>query len=319
MKLETPLISIIVPVYEIEKYICDCLESIKTQSYPNFECLIIDDCGHDNSITLAYQLIKKWNNDNRFIIIRRNKNGGLSAARNTGIDYSSGDYIYFLDGDDKIMPQALESLVFSVCKYPGVQMVQGNVVYENNKEVWQFKPSDFPEYSENQEWIRAQMLQWKIAISSWNKLYRSDYIKANRLRFQEGIIHEDVKWCWDNQKVLRSIAFNNYQGYWYRTGNQNSIMHDVDKTNSSVAFLRIFQRIAGDINDMAELEFVKSYILPYKVSLHRWSLSKNRKKIRAVLKEIMKNSKPVTLSGRCLWLYLLSYIFPFNIYRNLQQ
>lgn len=315
MNQENSLISIIVPVYNIEEYICDCLESVKAQSYSNFECLIIDDCGHDNSIQLARELLKSWEHDNRFKIIQREENGGLSAARNTGIDYSSGDYIYFLDGDDKIMPQALEALLSMAYKHPGVQMVQGNVVYENKKEVWQFKQSDFPEYSNNREWIRTQMLEWKIAISSWNKLYRSDYLKTNNLRFCEGIIHEDVKWCWDNQKHLTTIAFCDYQSYWYRTGNQTSIMHDTDKTKSAISFLSIYHLIKNDITDKKELKFIREYILPYKVSLHRWAYSKNRKCIKKKLQGIIKHSCANCTTSRCLMLLLLLYFFPFNIYK----
>lgn len=319
MNLEYPLISIVIPVYKIEKYVCDCLESVKAQSYTNFECLIIDDCGNDKSIPLVRELIKSWEHDKRFKIIHRAKNGGLSAARNTGIDHSSGDFIYFLDGDDKIMPQALDAIVSIVRKYPEVQMVQGNVVYENRKEVWQFKQSDFPEYSNDREWIRTQMLEWRIAISSWNKLYRSDYIKSNKLKFCEGIIHEDVKWCWDNQKHLSTIAFCDYQSYWYRTGNQASIMHDTDKTKSAISFLSIYQSIKNDIVDKKELEFVKEYILPYKVSLHRWAHSKNRSGIRKKLWEILRDGDVSCTGYRCLILLVLMCFFPFNIYKIFKQ
>lgn len=315
MNSVSPLISIIIPVFNIEKYICDCLKSVKEQSYTNFECLIVDDCGNDDSIQLARNLIKDWMHDNRFKIIKREANGGLSAVRNTGIDYSSGDYIYFLDGDDRIMPDALGALVSIVRKYPEVQMVQGNVIYENGKEVWKFRQADFPEYCENREWIRAQMLQWKIAISSWNKLYRRDYLHANCLRFYEGIIHEDVKWCWDNQKHLTSIAFCDYQCYWYRTANQTSIMHDMDKTKSSISFLTIYQAIKNDISDKNEIKFVKDYILPYKVSIDRWAFSKKRNFIKRKLLEILRDKTSFYQMPRCLILLVLLYFFPFNFYK----
>lgn len=314
--LRSPLISIIVPVYNIENYISDCLESVKKQSYTNFECLIIDDCGHDNSIQIAQTLIKNWRYDTRFRIIRRENNGGLSAARNTGIDQSTGDYIYFLDGDDKILPDCLLALVSIVRKYPKVQMVQGNVIYENSKEVWQFNQSDFPEYCDERECIRTLMLRWKIAISSWNKLYLSDYIHKNKLRFCEGIIHEDVKWCWDNQKNLTSIGFCYYRCYWYRTDNQNSIMHNIDKTKSALSFLTIYQLIKNDITDNKELRFVKDYILPYKVSLNRWAFSQNREHIKGKLLDILRNTTIVNLMPRCLMLLVLSYVFPFNTYKR---
>lgn len=311
-----PLISIIVPVYGVEEFICECLMSVRQQSYDNYECIIVNDCTTDNSIIYATQLISDWGYDNRFKIVYRKGNGGLSAARNTGIDSAKGKYIYFLDGDDKLMPDALMSMVKTINKYPTVQMVQGNVIYENQKEVWQFSSSDFPEYSDDRNWIQTNMLQWKISISAWNKLYRTDYLRDNNLKFQEGIIHEDVKWCWDNQKKLRSIAFNDYKCYWYRICNQNSIMHDVDKTRSALSFLDIFDSIKEDINDETEIQFIKDYILPYKVSIYRFSLCKNRILIRNRLKNILHSLSNSILRQRCIALLFMLYIFPFNLVKN---
>ncbi len=317
MNLKGPLISVIVPVYNIGKYIEDCLISIRAQTYSNFECLVIDDCGSDNSIEVISKLLSDWNYDKRFKIIRRSSNGGLSAARNTGIDNSIGDYLFFLDGDDKLMPKALESYVLVAQRHNDVQMVQGNVIYENCNEVWQFQSTDFMEYTNDRNWIRSQLLEWKIAISAWNKLYRTDYIKKYKLRFLEGIVHEDVKWCWDNQKHLTAIAFCEYKGYWYRTENQTSIMHSMDKTNSSISFLKIYEQIKLNIDDNKELIFIKNYILNYRTSLYMWSYSKNRSSIRKKLRNLIRMSNYPSLLSRCILLYLLSYLFPYNIYKNI--
>ena len=310
---KTPLVSIIIPVYNIEKYIEECLESVRRQSYTHFECLVIDDCGNDQSIPRVVKFIQRFEDD-RFKILHRFTNGGLSAARNTGIDNACGDYLYFVDGDDKIFPDALKNLVSVVDKYPDVEIVQGNVMYQEGEAVWHFSEGTFPEYSENREWIRTQMLRMNIAVSAWNKLYRLDYIRKNKLQFLEGIINEDVKWCWDNQKLLSSIAFCSDICYWYRTDNQASIMHETDKTRSSISFLIICNQIKNEINDDLEIKFIKDCLLHIRVTLNRWAYSKNRKLIRSYLKDMLRDITSSSMRSRCLSLYILSYIFPFNLY-----
>ena len=90
-------VSVIVPIYNVEKYLKECVDSILKQSYKNIEVLLIDDCGTDNSGEIAKNYEKQ---DKRCIYIRREKNGGLSAARNTGIKNATGEYLAFIDSDD---------------------------------------------------------------------------------------------------------------------------------------------------------------------------------------------------------------------------
>lgn len=88
-------VSIIVPVYNVEKYIITCLESIAHQTYDNIECIIVDDCGKDHSIQLAENFISSYNGSIKFVVCYREKNGGLSAARNSGLKMASGRFVYF--------------------------------------------------------------------------------------------------------------------------------------------------------------------------------------------------------------------------------
>jgi len=94
-------VSIIIPLYNVKKYISDCLLSVARQTFRGkIECIIVDDCGTDNSVTLAEQFIAGYDGPIEFTMCHHNHNRGLSAARNTGIDVATGDYIYFLDSDD---------------------------------------------------------------------------------------------------------------------------------------------------------------------------------------------------------------------------
>ena len=103
-----PKITAIIPIYNVELYIERCLNSVMSQSYNDFECLCIDDCGTDDSIAIVQKIIEK---DSRFRIISHEKNRGLSAARNTGIDNAKGEYIVCIDSDDWVDNTLFEFIV----------------------------------------------------------------------------------------------------------------------------------------------------------------------------------------------------------------
>ena len=104
-------ITIVIPVYNVERYIEDCLSSVAAQTYKEeIECILVNDCTPDDSCTVIDNFIKKYNGNIEFKLLHHNKNRGQSAARNTGIDAATGDYVYFLDSDDEIVPDTIELL-----------------------------------------------------------------------------------------------------------------------------------------------------------------------------------------------------------------
>ena len=111
-----PKVSILIPVYKAEKYISQCLESVLRQTYNNLEIIIVDDASPDNSIAIAESLIQK--NENKFDIkiLHNEKNKGIAETRNTLLDYATGDYILFVDSDDYIEIDAIDSLANIVNK-----------------------------------------------------------------------------------------------------------------------------------------------------------------------------------------------------------
>lgn len=119
------IISIIVPIYGVEPYIKKCLISIMSQSLTSgVECILVNDCTKDESINIAQKLIDEYRGNIKFRIINREENGGLSAARNTGILEAKGDYLYFLDSDDYITPDCIKVLAETAQKFPKAQIVQ---------------------------------------------------------------------------------------------------------------------------------------------------------------------------------------------------
>lgn len=122
-------VSIIIPTYNVAPYIIECLESVASQTYQGvIECIVVDDCGTDESIPLAQEFIDSYNGNIKFRICHREKNGGLSAARNSGLFEAKGEFVYFLDSDDYITPNCIESLVEVAKHFPKVEIVQGGIV-----------------------------------------------------------------------------------------------------------------------------------------------------------------------------------------------
>lgn len=128
--MEDYKVSVIVAAYNIQNYIVKCLESISNQTYKNLEVIVVDDGSSDNTGKLADEFAK---NDNRFIVIHKD-NGGVSSARNRGIDVASGDFIGFVDGDDTIEDDMYEMLVNNAIKYDADISHCGYKVIEHNKE-----------------------------------------------------------------------------------------------------------------------------------------------------------------------------------------
>ncbi|MDO4196633.1 MAG: glycosyltransferase family 2 protein, partial [Prevotellaceae bacterium] len=126
-------ISLIVPIYNVEAYLVECLDSVANQTVTDgVECILVDDKGTDSSMTIAEKWIDAYRNDEskekkvEFVVVHHECNKGLSEARNTGISVAKGDYVYFLDSDDSIAPDCMEEMIRLVDKYPDVDMVIGN-------------------------------------------------------------------------------------------------------------------------------------------------------------------------------------------------
>lgn len=123
-------ISVIVPIYNVENYILECLQSVAAQTKTkNVECILVDDCGTDNSVKVAEQFISDYKGDISFALFHHSENKGLSAARNTGIKNARGKYLFFLDSDDTIKPYCLDEL-FALAEKYHADMVQGS--YESD-------------------------------------------------------------------------------------------------------------------------------------------------------------------------------------------
>lgn len=220
-------VSIVIPVYNVASYIEECLQSVFQQTYRNIEVIIVDDCGKDNSMQLVKTFVNKVK-DVSFKIIHHPKNLGLSAARNTGIKESTGNYIYFIDSDDFITTNCIETFVDLIKKYPDSDVVFGSATFYPN--AWgsfclNVKNSKIPSYSNNRRWINTSFLKNDfLPITAWNKLVSKEFIIRNKLFFKEGIYYEDQLWLYLMAYACSKISFNKINTYFYRK-NPNGIIH----------------------------------------------------------------------------------------------
>lgn len=202
-------ISIIVPVYNVEKYISECINSILIQTYANFELIIVDDGSTDNSIDRIEREIKL---DGRIKLVHKT-NGGLSSARNFGLQYVTGEYIVFVDSDDSLKKDFLDVMINSIgdadicsCGY--------NEVSENNIHI-QSRYNRIDMYTQNQnvDDYSAAIECIDLIPNAWGKIYKKDVFSA--IRYPEGVLFEDFAVAY---KIFfqRKAVFVNQALYNYR-------------------------------------------------------------------------------------------------------
>lgn len=235
-------------MYQVEQYLAICLKSITDQTMTDgVECILVDDCGSDRSLFIAKDFIEHYQGNVLFRIVEREKNGGLSAARNSGIDVASGEYVYFLDSDDEITPNCLEKMWSLVEKYGKVNLVQG-AFFEDEKYANSISNIKFPEFCTCQAEIKTFLLQYLgDIVGAQSRLINLSFLKEHHLYFEEGIIHEDNLWTFFLSKYVRTMAYCDVCTYYHRY-NPNSITGNVNVIKETIAYKHIIQTCSRSID-----------------------------------------------------------------------
>ena len=213
-----PLISIIVPIYNVEKYIRTCIESILAQTYRNVEVIIVNDGSTDQSLAVISDLICSHHN----VKVINQKNQGVSVARNTGIDVATGKYIIFVDPDDKIMPGFVSSL-YQIADKTGADIVRGSFRDFNGNIPKGWVP-DFNVPTNYGTIVLDQFLSSNISFVVWSSIYRLDFINSNHIRFTPGILFEDADFTIRAYMLAKLVATSPEPNYAYRINRPGSIL-----------------------------------------------------------------------------------------------
>lgn len=181
-----PVLSIVLPIYNVQDYLAECLESILSQDLRSFEVVVVDDGSPDRSLRIARRYARR---DPR-IRIHRQRNAGLGAARNTGLRHATGRYLMFADSDDRLPAGALSALVGS-CERSGSDVAVGAIVRFNSKRTW---TPDWVPGLHSQERIGVQLKGFPELLRnnySWCKVFRRSFWEECGLQFREGVAYED--------------------------------------------------------------------------------------------------------------------------------
>ncbi|PJM74324.1 glycosyl transferase family 2 [Bifidobacterium primatium] len=216
-----PLISVIVPVYKVEQYLADCVASIVNQTYRNLEIILVDDGSPDRCPELCEQWTER---DDRIRTVHK-ANGGLSSARNAGLDVAKGDYIAFVDSDDTIEPDMIETMHRWIREHDGVDVAMcGTVkVFDDGHE------DHIDAALPNKVFTRANALRSflyhyeRMASAVWNKLFDARFFRGTEaIRFPEGLNSEDYFVLSRVYNTMGGLYFSAKPLYRYRI-RENSI------------------------------------------------------------------------------------------------
>ena len=337
--MENIKISVIVPVYNVEKYIRQCLESIVNQTYSNLEIIVVNDGSSDNSSKIINEYVK----DKRIKIINT-ENKGVSFARNLAIKNSTGEYISFVDSDDYIKLDAYETLIkklqdedILIFNYGRFENSTGELIKENyvSNDEMQESPKEY------------SYLYAKINHSCWNKLYKADYLKKYNFKFLE-ILYEDVFFNLEVIYSTNNIKIINETLYYYRVNRKDSIMGSRKNNNQDyiqrqkLAYKINFENISGMIKKNKEnysagkmvyilaerenwraklegelkFEEIDNYLKEYLLKEKKNEIA--NKILIKKLNETLKSKNVIKISGLNLFdkLYWRNGVINFNLIRN---
>lgn len=242
-KEEAVLISVIVPVYNIVEWLPRCVDSIRKQTYRNLEIILVDDGSTDNSGAMA----EKFALEDKRVRVFHKENGGVSSARNLGIEMARGKYIGFVDSDDYIEPQMYERLV-SVALQEQLSMVQisrDEIDEQGNRMPDVCTPPEKPELWECDHFMRELLLH-RGDCSFCTKLTESSLLKENR--FPEGELNEDFRLLVSILPKIPAVAILPEQDYhvFYRYGSNT-------RTRNKDEFPRVFTDIVKNADRVEEI------------------------------------------------------------------
>ena len=246
-KYNFPAISVIIPMYKVEPYIKICVDSVLNQTFQDFEIIIVDDASPDNCYEICQQLYR--NNEN-IKIVRHKQNQGLGFARNTGVKYARGKYIYFLDSDDLILPNTLAKL-YEAAEKSNADVVHMTKWYEtipdnvDERRELRVNVKTEPDWKEgylNTDLLQRLSIHWKDYNTwsmTWLNFYRSDFLKKHNMKFAN-MISEDETFAFATYCFAERFFKIPFPAYIYRK-RKNSIMSSdsIDKLSDVVTSLII--------------------------------------------------------------------------------
>jgi len=258
-------LSIIVPIYKVEKYLRRCIDSILVQTFVDYELILVDDGSPDGCPAICDEYASR---DHRIRVVHK-ENGGLSSARNAGLDIAQGEYIGFVDSDDYIRPDMYEILIHKAAETGAEITAIGYTEVDENGDILR----ECMTAEEDRIYCRSEFLnqffpdtRWEIAPTAWNKLYRRELFASYRYPVDK--IYEDSYAMLPLFDMCQKIAVSRKRGYYYVCSRSDSIMNAsysvknldlLDLGQSQYAFFR--DKAMEEQSQYALEEYTNKYIM----------------------------------------------------------
>lgn len=265
---KNPKFSIIVPVYNVEKYLSNCIQSLIGQTLYDIEIICIDDGSTDGSLGILKQYAAL---DDRMVVIAK-KNAGVAAARNAGIERAEGDYILFVDSDDCLEPEACDRLYMEVLQTNADIVKFGTKIFPINTDVdvsWVYDAVSVRQVNYHKHSLDALFDERSSKPFIWNGCYKSTLFKKNGLKFDEDMIFaEDMLFLFDAFPMAKEISYIPDLLYNYRAERKDSHMGKASK--------QVERKLDWHIIVIKKV-FLKwkkeNYLRKYKSKLASWALN----------------------------------------------
>lgn len=225
-----PFFSVIIPIYNIDSYLRECIESVLRQSFENFELILVNDGSTDKSLQICQEYQLK---DSRVKLIDK-VNEGLSKTRNKGINISQGEYLIFLDGDDHLEKTGhMLSEIHTLLLNSEIDVLFFNLVAFSLNPDFTYNIHRIREIKRIEATSDLDTIFKKrvYLASACNKIVKREIVFRNSLKFPEDMLSEDIKWCGDLLKYANNITFHPIDFYFYRQGREGSITFKTSKKN----------------------------------------------------------------------------------------
>lgn len=320
MKMQNPLISVIVPIYNSEKYLNNCINSIINQTYENLELILINDGSTDSSS----EICNKWAKTDSRIKVLHNENSGASSARNSGIDISTGDYIAFVDSDDYLDSDMYESMLNELINN-NADAVRCGIVRESKsgfREVWGSEENNIIVVDNKKLLCDIGEANGILPVSTCNKLFSKNVIK--NIRFNTTFKYaEDTLFNFLVAKNINRMVYNDIPRYHY-INNSESVSHR-EFNESRFDEHRVMDIIIAEADNEVLPYCIKGDVMKSFRTIKEMCVSGNNKdnfkiirnRIISHKKEILKSSlysKSSKLKTVLLWIFPFVYRIIIGLY-----
>jgi O-antigen biosynthesis protein WbqP len=308
------LVSIVVPIYNVEKYLVECFNSIVRQTHKRIEIILVDDGSKDSSGEIADTLAKT---DKRVTVVHK-VNGGLSDARNVGIRLAKGEYITFVDSDDSIDTEFIKKLL-KLAQKSNVEIAQ----CDNSRDVSMLGTGTGNSYTIQSQDAFVELMKFKVVSpTAWGKLYKTSLFHDNELEFPVGRLHEDTAVLYKLVYFASAIACMDSVLYYYRINN-NSIMSSAYTKNHYDSVIKYHSEL-DEFIDANQLVIDKTTIHRHKALrllsvLNKLALS-NSKSNKSIYKELRQEYINLSIKSRSVMCLIgIAPVYLPYIFRSARQ